>query len=105
MALPDVTASRLGQANATASAVALFLEQYSGLVLVSFQNAVKFIDRTYMREIMGTNAAQFPIFADDGEAYYHTPGTMIDPKVVKQNAKTITADDLLIAPRFVARID
>jgi hypothetical protein len=104
MALPDFTASRLGQADGAGDADALFLKVWGGEVFVAFRNATKTMDKHLVRTIASGKSAQFPVLGK-GSASYHTPGTMIDGTAVLADERVITIDDKLIAPRFIADID
>jgi hypothetical protein len=102
--MANATVSRLGQANGAGSAQALFLAKYAGEVLTAFRAATVFISRHRVREVQGTNSAVFPAMGK-GSTEYHTPGTEITGSTVLHNERRIGIDDLLIAPRFIARID
>lgn len=104
MAAPTMTVSRLGQSNLSGDAQALFLTQYAGEVLTTFANATKFIDKQLIRSIQSGDGAQFPVMGL-GDSEYHTPGTMITGEQIAHAEKLINIDGLLIAPRFLARID
>ena len=102
--MANATVSRIGQANQTGDAEALFLTKYAGEVLMAFRNRTAFLDKHTVRTVSGTNAAQFPLFGFGG-AQYHVPGTEIVGTKVSHNEQTINVDQLLIADRFIAKID
>ncbi len=104
MAAPDMTVSRIGQVNLANDVQALFLTQYAGEVLTTFANECKFIDKQILRSISSGDAAQFPVMGL-GSSEYHTPGTMITGETIAHAEKLISIDGLLIAPRFLAKID
>jgi len=104
MAAPTMTVSRLGQSNLGGDVQALFLTQYAGGVLTTFANATKFLDKQIVRSIQSGDSAQFPVMGL-GTSEYHTPGTMITGSAIAHAEKLINIDGLLIAPRFLARID
>jgi hypothetical protein len=104
LAAPNATVSTLGQKDG-AGADALFLKVFGGEVLTAFRNLNKALSRTMVRTISSGSSAQFPA-SGIGTAAYHTAGTMIvgsgEPL---RNERIITIDDLLVASRFVARIE
>lgn len=102
--MADAVVSRLGQANASGSTDALFLKVFSGEVIMQFGETNVSLERTMVRTIDHGLSAQFPVFGKGGSEY-HTPGTEILGSVVPHNEKVITIDDMLIAPRFIAKID
>ena len=102
--MSNATPSRLGQANTSGDAKALFLKVFAGEVLTAFEEANvtggKFMERT----IASGKSAQFPILGKIGAAY-HTPGSEILGLAVPHNEIVITIDDLLISHAFLANID
>lgn len=105
MAAPDSTVSRLGQVNTTGDAQAIFLKLFSGEVLTQFDKTTTFIDKHQVRNIASGKSAQFPVIGRKSGASYHTPGTWIDGDQIKHAELTITIDDLLVSPMFIANID
>lgn len=102
--MSNATPSRLGQANTSGDAKALFLKVFAGEVLTAFEEANvtggKFMERT----IASGKSAQFPILGKIGAAY-HTPGSEILGLSVPHNEIVITIDDLLISHAFLSNID
>jgi len=102
--MANATVSRLGQAQATGDAKALFLKVFGGEVLTAFEETNVFADKHMVRTIQSGKSAQFPAtwkFA----AETHTPGAEINGTVMKHAERVITIDDLLIAHAFLANID
>lgn len=104
MSAPTMNVSRIGQSNLSGDVQDLFLTQYAGEVLTTFANATKFLDKQIVRSIPSGDAAQFPVMGL-GDSEYHTPGTMITGEQIAHAQKLISIDGLLIAPRFLAKID
>lgn len=102
--MADATVSRLGQANTTGDAKALFLKVFAGEVLTAFEEATVTAGRFMERAIASGKSAQFPILGKIAAAY-HTPGAEINGLAVPHNEIVITIDDLLISHAFLARID
>ncbi len=102
--MANAVVSRIGQIENSGDAEALFLTKYAGEVLMAFRNKTKFLDKHMIRTVEGTNAAQFPIFGYGG-AEYHVPGQEILGEEVPHNEQTLNVDQLLIAPRTIAKID
>lgn len=104
MAAPDLTVSRLGQANQTGDVDSLFLKVFAGEVLTAFAEKNVALPRHMVRTISSGKSAQFPSIWK-GTASYHTPGTMLVGSKIGHNERTITIDDLLVADRSIASID
>jgi hypothetical protein len=102
--MANATVSRLGQANATGDAEALFLKVFSGEVLAAFAQQTVSLGRHMVRTIASGKSAQFPRIGRT-TADYHTPGAEITGDAISHNEKVITIDDLLLASVFVANID
>lgn len=102
--MADAIVSRLGQANETGDAKALFLKVFAGEVLVSFRETNVVLQYVRQRTISSGKSAQFPVIGK-GSASYHTPGAQILGGQIPHNEVVITIDDLLISPVFIANID
>lgn len=102
--MADMTPSRLGMINGTGADDALFLRQFSGEVLTAFEEVNVMQNRHLVRTIKNGESAQFPA-TWKATAYYHTPGVQITGNQIKHGQRTITVDDLLISPVFIAKID
>ena len=101
----DVTAvSRSGQINQTGDKRAIFLKQFSGEVLTSFEEKNIAMPLHRVRTISNGKSAQFPSIGTIG-ADYHTAGQTILGDSVAHNEVTVTVDDLLVSSAFVPRID
>lgn len=102
--MSNAIASRLGQINGAGADDALFLKVFAGEVLTSFEQTNVMMDKHQVRTIANGKSAQFPVMGR-GSAYYHTPGEFIAGGKIKAAERTITIDELLIAPAFIANID
>lgn len=102
--MANATVSRLGQANTTGDAKALFLKVFAGEVLTAFQESTVTAGRFAERTIASGKSAQFPILGAIGAAY-HTPGAELVGTTVPANEIVITIDDLLVSHAFLASID
>lgn len=102
--MANATVSRLGQADASGDAQALFLIRYAGEVLEQFDVKNVFLDKHTVRQIDSGKSAQFPA-TGLGDASYHTPGVELVGTKIKHNQRLISIDDQLIADRFIANID
>jgi hypothetical protein len=96
--------SRSGQINQAGDKRAIFLKQFSGEVLTSFEekNIAMPLHRT--RTISSGKSAQFPSIGTIGAAY-HTAGQTILGDSVNHGEVTVTVDDLLVSSAFVPKID
>jgi hypothetical protein len=102
--MANATPSRIGQNNLTGATDALFLDIFGGEVLAAFEAAVKFKDKIRSRTITEGRSARFPaVYRAVGD--YHVPGAEIPGQAIPHTEVTLTVDDLLIAPAFVALID
>lgn len=102
--MANATVSRLGQSNLAGSTDALFLKVFAGEVLTAFATRNVFMARTLVRTISSGLSAQFPA-TWKGTAGYHTPGNELVGSTVAHAEQVITIDDLLVADRFIAKID
>lgn len=102
--MSNAIVSRLGQINGAGATDALFLKVFAGEVLTSFEKTNVMMDKHQVRTISNGKSAQFPVMGR-GSAYYHTPGDFIAGGKLKAAERTITIDELLIAPAFIANID
>lgn len=96
--------SRLGQANESGDALALFLKVFAGEVLTAFETSVVLKSLTRQRAISSGKSASFPAIFK-ASAGYHTPGAEIVGKAIGHNEVVVSIDDLLIADAFLANID
>ena len=102
--MADANVSRLGQQNGAGDAEAIFLEEFSGLVLAKFDTMQQTVGRQVVRPIKQGNSAQFPLVWST-EAAFHTPGAEILGQVIKHNKKTISIEDLLYSDAFIDVLD
>lgn len=102
--MANATVSRLGQANTSGDAEAIFLKVFSGEVMTSFGEKVVTADKHMVRSISSGKSAQFAKVGRNSAAY-HTPGAEIVGTAVPHNEVVISIDDLLISHSFIASID
>lgn len=102
--MANATVSRVGQANTSGDAEALFLKVFSGEVMTSFGEKVVTADKHMVRSISSGKSAQFPKLGRT-TATYHTPGAEIVGKTIPANEVVISINDLLISDAFIANID
>jgi len=101
----DVDAvSRLGQNNYGNSNRELFLKQFSGEVLTSFEEKNIAMPLHRVRTINSGKSAQFPSIGVI-DAGYHAAGKTILGDSVAHSEVTVTVDDLLVSAAFVPKID
>ena len=98
------TPSRLGQADTSGDALALFLKVFTGEVITAYEQSVilKALHRT--RTISHGKSASFAA-TYQASTEYHTPGAMIQGSQIAHNEIVVSIDDLLISPVFIANID
>ena len=102
--MSNATPSRLGQVEATGSADALFLKQFSGEILTAFEQSTVTADKQMVRTIANGKSAQFPVMGRSS-ASYHAVGTEITGSGLNHNEKVITINDLLLSSHFISNID
>ena len=100
--------SRLGSVNNTIdsdnSSRELFLKQFAGEVLTSFEERNIAMPLHRVRTISNGKSAQFPSLGT-AEAAYHKAGDTIHGGKVNASEITVTVDDLLVSSTFVPKID
>lgn len=102
--MANANVSRLGQKNAAGDDQAVFLEEFSGLVLERYDFMQLTDDRQIVRTIKSGKSAQFPLVWST-VASWHTPGAEIVGQNIKHNAKTISIEDVLYSDAFVDILD
>ncbi len=101
--MSNATISDIGKVNNASTADALFLKQFSGEVLTSFEQTTVTGDKHMIRTIASGKSAQFPVMGRSSAAY-HTPGNEIVGTALNHAEKVITINDLLISNHFIANI-
>ena len=101
--MANASPSDLGQINNTGTADVLFLKQFSGEVLTSFEQSTVTMDKHMIRSISSGKSAQFPVMGRSSAAY-HTPGNEITGTDINHAEKVITINDLLLSSHFIANI-
>ena len=96
--------SRLGASNGGSNKRELFLKQFSGEVLTSFEEKNIAMPLHRVRTISKGKSAQFPSIGVI-DAAYHTAGQTILGDSVAHSEITVTVDDLLVSAAFVPKID
>ena len=102
--MSNANPSGIGLVNNTGTADALFLKQFSGEVLTSFEQATVTADKQMVRTIANGKSAQFPVMGRSS-ASYHTPGAEITGTDINHNEKVITINDLLLSSHFISNIE
>lgn len=102
--MANATVSRLGQANLSGDAKALFLKVYAGEVLTAFAETNVVLQYVRQRSIAHGKSASFPVLGK-ASGGYHTPGSEIVGRPIAANEVIITIDDLLLSDSFIANID
>lgn len=102
--MADAVPNRSGQVQNAGDEKALFLKQYAGEVLTSFQEEYKMAGHVTERNISHGKSASFPAIGTIGSEY-HVPGTEITGLNVQHNEVTIGLDPMLISHVFIPNID
>ena len=96
--------ARSGRVGSSGDPRELFLKQFSGEVLTSFEEKNIAMPLHRVRTISNGKSAQFPSIGTIGAAY-HQAGQTILGDTVDHNEVTVTVDDLLVSSAFVPKID
>ena len=114
MAYMEPSVSRLGQQNATGDANTLFLKQFAGEVMATFETENVMMPLHTVRSISSGKSAQFPT-TGVASATYHTPGESLLVtdlssaskylSKIKHSEVNISIDDMLVSSAFIANID
>ncbi|MEM7200264.1 MAG: capsid protein [Planctomycetota bacterium] len=102
--MADANPSRLGQANLSGDAKALFLKVFAGETLTTFERRVIMKSLLRFRQIANGKSAQFPAIYRAGSEY-HTPGVEISGDAIPHNEVTIAVDALAISHVFLDNLD
>jgi len=102
--MANATPNRLGQVKNAGDDKALFLKQYAGEVLTSFQDEYKLEGKITVRNISHGKSASFPTIGTIGSEY-HVPGTEITGMNVQHNEVILGLDPMLISHVFIPNID
>ena len=102
--MSNYTVSNIGQNAGAGSTTASFLKVFAGEVITAFETANSTLDKHLVRTISNGKSAQFPIVGK-ASASYHTAGNEITGGSINHNERTISIENLLIAPVFIAKID
>ena len=102
--MSNYTVSNIGQNAGSGSTTASFLKIFSGEVITAFETANSTLDKHLVRTISNGKSAQFPVVGK-ATASYHTAGNEITGGSITHNERTISIENLLIAPVFIAKID
>ena len=103
--MADATVSRLGQINGSGDEFALFLKQFGGEVLTSFEANNIMRGKHFERGISNGRTAQFPVIGQTSDSGYHVPGTELTGGAMDHAERTISVDGLLLNDKFIASID
>ena len=96
--------SRLGLQNGVSGDRTLFLKQFAGEVLTSFEEKNVAMPLHRVRTIKNGKSAQFPSIGTTSAAY-HAAGTQVLGGNVDHGEVTVTVDELLLSAVFVPKID
>ena len=103
--MADATVSRLGQINGSGDEFAMFLKQFGGEILTSFEANNIMRGKHFERNISNGRTAQFPVLGQTSDSSYHTPGTELTGGAIDHAERTISVDGLLLNDKFIAEID
>jgi len=102
--MANLNVSRLGQIEKTGAADALWLTQFSGEILATYNKKCIYKDKHRVRTIHNGQSAQFPAIGRIS-ADYRDPGTQLTGTPIAHNQRVITVDGFLSANVAIADID
>lgn len=98
-------ASRFGQRAGTGDDRALFLTEFGGLVINTYDEVMDYQDLHWVKNITQGKSDTFPIIGRKRDATEHTPGDQVLGGSVESNDIEISVDKLVFDSVFVASID
>ncbi|MDG4856425.1 hypothetical protein [Mesorhizobium sp. WSM4982] len=98
-------ASRFGKKAGAGDDRALFLTEFGGLVIQSYDEAMDYMDLRFVKNITQGKADSFPIIGRKRDASEHTPGELILGGSIESNEIQITLDNMVYDSVFIAEID
>lgn len=115
MAYMETSPSRLGQVNLANDVNSLFLKQFAGEVLTTFETENVMMPLHTVRSISSGKSAQFPT-TGIATAGYHTPGESLMTtdngsgatkylSRIRHAEVVISIDDMLVSSAFIANLD
>lgn len=102
--MTTLSVSRIGQANLSGDALALYLKVFAGEVLTAYDTTRVASRYVRSRQITSGKSAQFPVLGT-ASGGYHVPGTELTGRAIASNEVVITIDDLLVSDVSIANID
>ncbi|RWP84736.1 MAG: hypothetical protein EOR11_19950 [Mesorhizobium sp.] len=98
-------ASRFGKKAGTGDDRALFLQEFGGLVIQTYDEAMDYMDLRFVKNITEGKADSFPIIGRKRDASEHIPGELILGGSVESNEVVIGLDNMVYDSVFIAEID
>jgi hypothetical protein len=102
--MADANPSRIGQINQAGVDDALFLKQYSGMVLPAFDEKNIMSQLHLTKTVENQKSSQFPVFGKK-IAKHHTAGVELLGEKMNHGEREIFIDDRLLSDSFIANID
>lgn len=84
---------------------ALFLQEFGGRVLLSYEEIMDYQNLRYERSITQGKADSFPLIGRKRDAQDHTPGELILGGSIEHGEVVITLDNMLVDSAFIPEID
>lgn len=98
-------ASRIGQRAGAGDDRALFLTEFGGMVITSYDEAMDYMNLRWVKNITQGKSDTFPIIGRKRDAAEHEPGDLILGGKVEQNDIEITLDKMVYDSVFIPEID
>lgn len=98
-------ASRPGQRAGAGDDRALFLTEFGGLVITSYDEVNDYANMSWVKTITQGKSDTFPIIGRKRDASEHTPGERVLGGTIEHNDVEITVDKLVFDSVFIPEID
>lgn len=98
-------ASRFGKRAGAGDDRALFLTEFGGLVINTYDEAMDYMNLRWVKNIQQGKSDTFPIIGRKRDAAEHEPGELILGGTIESNDVEITLDKMIYDSVFVAEID
>lgn len=98
-------ASRFGQRAGTGDAFALFLTEFGGLVINTYDEEMDYGNLRWVKNVKGAKSETFPIIGRKRDAAEHEAGALILGGTIESNDIVIGLDKMIYDSVFIAEID
>lgn len=105
MSIYTDAASRPGQQAGAGSDIALFMENFGGMVILARDQVFDYDNLHFVKNIASGKSDDFPIIGRKADASDHEPGELIAGGKIVHDEITITLDKMIYDSAFIPEID